>query len=68
MLMEKQGFGPYFNAIFALVGTFLGLYVRFNYTKGYQIGAYEPFASIVAILAGVASFMIVLAFLRNRTS
>ena len=68
MLMEKQGFGPYFNAVFAIVGTFLGLYVRFNYVVEYRIHLYEPFVSIGFIAAGISLFIVTLAFVRNRTS
>jgi hypothetical protein len=67
-LMQRQGFGPYLNSIFVVVGIFLGLYVRFNYLRTYQTQLHDPFLTITAILAVTAGMILAMAFVRNRTS
>jgi hypothetical protein len=67
-IMQKQGFGPYFNAIYVAAGIFLGLYLRFNYLRPGMLPIYDPYLSITAILAVTAAMIVVMAFLRNRFS
>ncbi len=67
-LMQKQGFGPYFNSLFAAAGTFLGLYLRFNYIQPSRIHFYDPYLSIACVFGATALLIVMLAFLRNRTS
>ena len=66
-IMQKQGFGPYFNAIYVAAGI-LGLYLRFNYLRPGMLPIYDPYLSITAILAVTAAMIVVMAFLRNRFS
>jgi len=68
MLMQKQGFGPYWNSVLAILGTFVGLYARYNYLPEYKVHFYEPYVTVGSIAGGVALTMITLAFVRNRTS
>ena len=67
-LMQRQGFGPYWNGALALLGTFLGLYVRYNYLKDHELYRWEPLLTMGCVTGGIAVFMVVLAFVRNRTS
>ena len=67
-LMQSQGFGPYFNGALALLGTFLGLYARYNYLRDYSLARWEPLVTIGCVTGGIAIFLVVLAFVRNRTS
>lgn len=67
-IMQRQGFGPIFNALFVLGGVFAGLYVRFNYLRNYQSQLQEPYLTIASILAVTAAMLLAMAFLRNRTS
>ena len=67
-ILQRQGFGPYWNAIFVVAGIFFGLYVRFNYLRNYQNQMHDPFLSIGAILAVTAGMLLTMAFVRTRTS
>jgi hypothetical protein len=67
-VMQRQGFGPYFNSLFVLAGVFLGLYVRYNYLRPYQAQLQDPVLSISAIFAVTALMLLAMAFVRNRTS
>jgi hypothetical protein len=67
-VMQRQGFGPLFNALFVLAGVFIGLYVRFNYLRGYQTQMHDPFLTISSILAAVVCLLVSMAFVRNVTS
>jgi uncharacterized membrane-anchored protein len=65
-IMQKQGFGPYFNSIFVAGGIWLGLYLRFNYLQPIRLHVYDPYLSITTILGVTAAMLVVTAFLRNR--
>jgi hypothetical protein len=65
-VMQRQGFGPYWNALYVFGGVWLGLYVRFNYLRPYQAQLHDPYLTITAIVAVTAFMLIVMAFLRNR--
>ena len=65
-LMQKAGFGPYYNSVIALFATFVGLYVRYNYLRDYTLLRYEPLVTIGCILGSIAILMTVLSYLRNR--
>jgi uncharacterized membrane-anchored protein len=65
-IMQRQGFGPYFNSIFVAGGIWLGLYLRFNYLQPVKMHIYDPYLSITAILGVTAAMLVVTAFLRNR--
>jgi hypothetical protein len=69
-IMQRQGFGPIWNALYVLTGIFAGLYLRFNYlqTNQMRLSLHDPFLSITAILAVTATMLIVMAFVRNRFS
>jgi hypothetical protein len=65
-VMQRQGFGPYWNACYVFGGVWLGLYLRFNYLRGYQGILHDPFLTITAIIAVISSMLVVMGFLRNR--
>ncbi len=67
-VMQKQGFGPYFNALYVLGGVWLGLYVRYNYLQPNKVHLNDPFLSLGSIFAVTAAMLVVMAFVRNRTS
>ncbi len=67
-IMQKQGFGPYFNACYVAGGIWLGLYLRFNYLTPIKLHIYDPYLTITSILAVTAVMILVMAFLRNRFS
>jgi len=66
MLMQRQGFGPFLNAIYALLGAFIGIYVRYNYFLRAPWLGYEPFVTLVLIFGSIALLLLLLAFIRNR--
>jgi hypothetical protein len=67
-LMQRQGFGPLFNALFVLGGVWLGLYLRFNYLVPNRVHFNDPFLTIGCIFGVTALLLVTLAFVRNRTS
>jgi hypothetical protein len=67
-VMQKQGFGPYFNSLFVLGGVWAGLYLRFNYLQPNRLHFYDPYLTLTAIFGVTATMFIVLAFVRNRAS
>lgn len=67
-VMQRQGFGPIYNALFVFGGIWLGLYLRFNYLVPNTVHFYDPFLTISCIFGTIALMLIVLAFVRNRTS
>jgi len=66
MLMQKQGFGPLLNAVYALLGVLVALYLRYNYLRGAPWPAYEPFLTTGLCFGTVAILLVVLAYIRNR--
>src|ERR1700761_213748 len=67
-VMQRQGFGPVFNALYVLGGIFLGLYVRFNSLVPNAVHFNDPFLTISCIFGVTALLLILMAFVRNRTS
>jgi uncharacterized membrane protein YeaQ/YmgE (transglycosylase-associated protein family) len=67
-VMQRQGFGPYYNSLYVFVGVWLGLYVRFNYLRAYQVQLHDPFLTISSVIGVTAAMLVVMAFVRNRTS
>jgi hypothetical protein len=67
-IMQRQGFGPYWNALYVFGGVWAGLYLRYNYLRGYQTQLPDPFLTITSIIAVTAAMLIGLAFVRNRLS
>ncbi len=67
-VMQRQGFGPYWNALYVFAGVWAGLYVRFNFLRGYQVHLADPLLTISAIVAVTAVMLIAVAFVRNRFS
>jgi len=63
-LMGRQGFGPYVNSILALVGVFVGLYVRFNFLTPYL--RYEPYLSFGVLFTAPLLLVLLLSFMRSR--
>jgi len=67
-VMERQGFGPYFNSIFVLGGIWCGLYVRFNFLQPSKLHLSDPFLAIGSVIAVTGAMLVTMAFVRNRTS
>jgi len=63
-LMGRQGFGPLVNSLLAVVGTFVGLYARYNYFLGYI--RFEPYLSFTLMFAAPVILILMLSFLRTR--
>ena len=66
-IMQRQGFGPIWNALYVLAGIWLGLYVRYNYLRANSLHLYDPVLSVASILCVTAAMLVVMAFVRNRT-
>ena len=66
MLMHKQGFGPFLNAILALLGAFIGVYLRYNYFMRAPWFGYEPYVTMGLIFGSIAILLVALAWIRNR--
>jgi uncharacterized membrane protein YeaQ/YmgE (transglycosylase-associated protein family) len=66
MLMQRQGFGPFLNGVFALLGAFVGLYLRYNFFMHAPWFGYEPYVTSGLIFGSIAILMLILAFVRNR--
>jgi hypothetical protein len=56
-VMQRQGFGPYFNALYVFAGVWAGLYVRFNYLRGYQAHFHDPYLTIAAIMDVIVTML-----------
>jgi hypothetical protein len=67
-LMQRQGFGPMFNGLYVLGGVWLGLYLRFNYFLPNKVHFNDPFLTISCIFGVTSVLLVVMAFVRNRTS
>ncbi len=65
-LMQKQGFGVFWNAVFAFTGAFFGLYVRYNYLQRQPFFFFEPWVTIGVLFMSIAIFLTMMSFLRNR--
>ena len=65
-VMQRQGFGPYFNAGYVFVGVWAGLYLRFNFLRGYQAHFHDPYLTISTIIAVIVVMLTAMAFIRNR--
>jgi uncharacterized membrane protein YeaQ/YmgE (transglycosylase-associated protein family) len=63
-LMDRQGFGPFVNSVLALIGAFIGLYVKYNFLS--RFGGYEPYLSFVMLFAAPVCFILSLSFMRTR--
>src|ERR1700710_697562 len=57
-IMQRQGFGPYLNSIFVVLGLWLGLWVRFNYLKPNEMHLNDPFLSVGSILCVLAVMLL----------
>ena len=66
MLMQRQGFGPLLNGIYALLGAFIGLYLRYNYFLRAPWFGYEPYVTMGLIFGSIAILLLALALVRNR--
>ena len=62
--MGRQGFGPYVNSGLALAGSWVGLYLRYNYFLPYL--RYEPYLSFTLLFGAPVSLILILSFLRTR--
>jgi hypothetical protein len=67
-IMQRQGFGPYWNSIYVLGGIWLGLYVRYNYMMPNKVHMNDPFLSFACIMGVTAAMFLVMSFVRNRMS
>lgn len=66
MLMGRQGFGPFLNAIFAIVGVCLGLYLRYNYFFKPPYLSYEPYVTMGLCFGCPALLLVILSLIRGR--
>jgi hypothetical protein len=65
-LMHKQGFGVFWNAVYAFIGGFAGLYIRYNYFQRAPYYSYEPFVTIGLFFMTIAVLLTTMSYLRNR--
>jgi uncharacterized membrane protein YeaQ/YmgE (transglycosylase-associated protein family) len=65
MIMQRQGFGPLLNAILALAGIFLGLYLRYNYFMRAPFFSFEPYLTAGLCFGSIAALLVSLAYMRN---
>jgi hypothetical protein len=65
-LMGRQGFGPLLNSLYALLGVFTGLYLRYNYFLRAPWFGYEPYVTFGLIFGSIAILLLFLAIVRNR--
>ena len=66
MVMQRQGFGPFLNAIFAFGGAFIGVYLRYNYFMHAPWFGYEPYLTLGRVFGSIAILLLLLALIRNR--
>jgi len=66
VILQRQGFGPVWNGVFAFAGAFGGLYFRYNYKFGISATAYEPYLTLGLIFMPAAFLLIALSLLRSR--
>jgi FtsH-binding integral membrane protein len=65
-LMQKQGFGVFWNAVYVFAAGFAGLYLRYNYFQRPPYSSYEPFVTAGLFFITIAIFLTTMSFLRNR--
>ena len=65
-LMQKQGFGIFWNAVYVFLAGFAGLYIRYNYFQRTPYSSYEPFVTAGLLFGSIAVFLTTMSFLRNR--
>ena len=62
----KARFWGVADAIFALLGAFIGLYLRYNYFMRAPWFGYEPYVTMGLIFGSIAILLVMLALIRNR--
>lgn len=69
-VMQRQGFGPFFNTLYVLAGIWAGLYLRYNYLAPNQVHLHlrDPFLSVTVIFAVTVAMLVVMAYVRNKFS
>ena len=65
MIMQRQGFGPFINALFALGGLFVGLYLRFNFFSHAPWFGYEPYVTTGLCFGSITILLVTFAYMRN---
>jgi hypothetical protein len=66
VILQSQGFGPFWNGVFAFAGAFGGLYIRYNYKFDASATALEPYLTLSLIFMPAALLLIGLSALRSR--
>ena len=66
VVLQKQGFGPFWNGVYAFVGAFGGLYMRYNYKFDISATAYEPYLTLGLLFMPPALLLLALSVLRSR--
>ena len=63
-LLQKDGFGPYWNGLVAMLGVALGLSIRARFFA--SISAYDPVFTMAIVLGTLVAMLMFLSALRNR--
>ncbi len=63
-VFSRQGMGPIWNAIYAALGAYAGLYLHDFYFRPYS--AYEPYLTCVLIFAGLLTVVISMTTITQR--
>ena len=66
VILHHQGFGPFWNGVYACAGAFGGLYLRYNYKFDISMTSYEPYLTLGLIFMPAAFLLIALGVLRSR--
>jgi uncharacterized membrane protein YeaQ/YmgE (transglycosylase-associated protein family) len=63
-IMKKQGFGPVYNGILALIGVCAGIYLRYRWFSHYR--ADDVYTTIGFAMGSAIVLLLVLSFVKNR--
>jgi hypothetical protein len=63
-LVGRYGMGPYWNAFYATVGAYVGLWARDWWLQPYA--AYEPYLTTIAVAGGLLMMVVTASAVANR--
>lgn len=63
-ILQKDGFGPYWNGLVAILGVALGLSIRSRFFA--SISPYDPAFTMAIVLGTLVAMLMLLSALRNR--
>jgi hypothetical protein len=66
VILHNHGFGPFWNGVFAFIGAFGGLFIRYNYKLAMSTAAPEPYFTLSLIFMPAAFLLLALCVLRSR--